>query len=271
MGRLNWYKRDPKRALHGMRNLSLEERGAYNTVLDLIYAHDDRLVDDDFDMAHACRCDIRVWRRLKASLIAKQKISIKDGYIKDDVATSEVDAALGRVVQASEAGRTSARKRWGKSDTSTNENNDLSVTPVITPVVGSVMHNHNHNQKEEGIKNISVKMIDEHFARWWEQYPRKKAKGAARRAFDKALKKATVQELMAGAMRYSAERAGQDQKFTAHPATWLNNECWNDQQEANHGQRTLFGKEQPTGAIGDRTRTAMQNLRDRLGKGRGGP
>ena len=40
MGHLKWYKRDPRAALTGMMQLTLEERGAYNTILDLIYVHD---------------------------------------------------------------------------------------------------------------------------------------------------------------------------------------------------------------------------------------
>ena len=40
MGVVKWYKRDPNAALTGMASLTLEERGAYNTILDLIYAHD---------------------------------------------------------------------------------------------------------------------------------------------------------------------------------------------------------------------------------------
>ena len=42
-----WYKRDPNAALEGMAVLTLEERGAYNTVLDLIYTHDGSVDDDD--------------------------------------------------------------------------------------------------------------------------------------------------------------------------------------------------------------------------------
>ena len=38
MGTLKWYKRDPDAALSGMFELTLEERGAYNTILDLIYS-----------------------------------------------------------------------------------------------------------------------------------------------------------------------------------------------------------------------------------------
>ena len=35
MGELKWYKRDPRAALVGMSCLTLEERGAHNTILDL--------------------------------------------------------------------------------------------------------------------------------------------------------------------------------------------------------------------------------------------
>jgi hypothetical protein len=42
-------------------------------------------------------------------------------------------------------------------------------------------------------------------------------------------KLATPEELVSGAKRYAAERAGQDGKYTKHPATWLNNECWADE------------------------------------------
>ena len=37
MGTLKWYKRDPRAALAGMMKLTLEECGAYNKILDLIY------------------------------------------------------------------------------------------------------------------------------------------------------------------------------------------------------------------------------------------
>ena len=47
MGTLKWYARDPRAALTGMMELTLEERGAYNTILDLIYCHDGEVVDDE--------------------------------------------------------------------------------------------------------------------------------------------------------------------------------------------------------------------------------
>ena len=73
------------------------------------------------------------------------------------------------------------------------------------------------------------------FDEWWEAYPRRDGKIAARKAFDRALKnrQATVDELIAGARRYAAARAGQDPKFTKVPTTWLNGGHWADEPARN--------------------------------------
>jgi len=121
MGKLHWYKRDPDAALGGMMGLTLEERGAYNTVLDLIYSHADRLPDDDRFLAGWCNCDVRVWRRLKDRLIELGKLTAEGGLIRNGRATSGVDEALSRVASKSEAAKT----RWAKSRGQSSENNDL--------------------------------------------------------------------------------------------------------------------------------------------------
>lgn len=73
---MKWYKRDPAAALEGMIGLTLEERGAYNAVIDLCYARaltaNPHVTDKLVVQALACRP--QVWRRLRASLIAKGKI-----------------------------------------------------------------------------------------------------------------------------------------------------------------------------------------------------
>lgn len=72
----------------------------------------------------------------------------------------------------------------------------------------------------------------EGFAAFWMAYPRKIAKGAAIRAYSKALRLTTPVELLAAATRYATERQGQDEKFTAHPASWLNAQRWEDEAPA---------------------------------------
>src|SRR5262245_31027190 len=71
---------------------------------------------------------------------------------------------------------------------------------------------------------------DESFQKFWALYPRRVAKLAARRAFDKAIASgADPDALIAGAQRYAVERAGEPVKFTKHPATWLNAGCYDDE------------------------------------------
>lgn len=151
MGSIKWYKRDPDAALQGMFELSLEERGAYNTVLDLIYAKSNKLPDDDRFVAGWMRVDVRVWRRIKARLIALRKLRVEGGFLRNGRADVEVDKALLRVLSAADAGRASASKRWGKSDTKSNGNNVIALTSVTTDASTAVMQNQNKRieKKEE--------------------------------------------------------------------------------------------------------------------------
>ncbi len=66
------------------------------------------------------------------------------------------------------------------------------------------------------------------FESFWNQYPRKVDKAAAKKAYQRVIakKQATPDELLTGAMRYAAERCGQDSKYTKHPTTWLNAGSW---------------------------------------------
>lgn len=95
VAKLAWYKRFPENALQGMMELTLEQRGAYNTVLDLIYSTGDRLRDDDRLLSVWCRCDIRVWRRCKARLFELGKLTSIDGFLRNARASNSVAEVLG--------------------------------------------------------------------------------------------------------------------------------------------------------------------------------
>ncbi len=75
------------------------------------------------------------------------------------------------------------------------------------------------------------------FDEFWACYPRKVAKGAARRAFAKALKIASMEEILEGVARYRQEirQKSTEPQFICHPATWLNQERWADEYEIDLG------------------------------------
>lgn len=116
-----FYRRDPLRALQGMSSLSLEERGAYNVIIDLTYLRGRPPLDDLREMAHEMRVDIRVWRRIRASLISKGRLRIQAGAIVDDACLDELrrrEAERRALADAgAEGGRKSAaaRKMRGSS------------------------------------------------------------------------------------------------------------------------------------------------------------
>jgi hypothetical protein len=67
------------------------------------------------------------------------------------------------------------------------------------------------------------------FEAFWSAYPRRVAKGAARKAYAKAVRKAAPSDLLAALAAQKAHGYGRDLTYTAHPATWLNQERWLDE------------------------------------------
>lgn len=81
--------------------------------------------------------------------------------------------------------------------------------------------------KEEPKVEPKDRSISDAFDRFWNLVPRKAAKGAARKAFEKAAKRAPIEEIIEGMARYRHD-PNREAEFTKHPATWLNQDCWED-------------------------------------------
>lgn len=74
MKRENFYRRDPAKALSGMIGLSLEERGVYNTVLDLLYSTWRPLEDDRAFLANWCGCAVQKLNPIIRRLVDKGRL-----------------------------------------------------------------------------------------------------------------------------------------------------------------------------------------------------
>lgn len=71
--------------------------------------------------------------------------------------------------------------------------------------------------------------LDEQFAAFWDVFPNRKAKENARKAFRKALGRASFEAILLGAERYARAMRDSEPGYIKHPATWLNNDCWLDE------------------------------------------
>lgn len=87
--------------------------------------------------------------------------------------------------------------------------------------------------KRGAVKSLTEEQLDR-FETWWQVYPRKVAKGAARTAYAKA-------EMMCDPGMLLA-RAGEVEdrgEYTPHPATWLNKERWLDEVPMSMKERVM--------------------------------
>ena len=92
---LPWFKFFPDDFLKGVRGLSLEERGAYMTVLAMMYDRGGAIPDDERWICGVLGTDVRVWRRLKDRLSRLGKIiPDADGTIANRRVLAEVTSAL---------------------------------------------------------------------------------------------------------------------------------------------------------------------------------
>jgi uncharacterized protein YdaU (DUF1376 family) len=111
MGTLKWFKFDPNAALTGTMALNLEERGAYYTVLCLIYDNEGSIADTEDAILPWLRCDPRTWRRIRDKLLKTGKLYLHGGNLRNRRADDEVNLALQKIASSAKAGLASAVSR----------------------------------------------------------------------------------------------------------------------------------------------------------------
>lgn len=82
--------------------------------------------------------------------------------------------------------------------------------------------------KKNNLKNNERIYSDSEFDSFWNHYPKKVDKGAALRAFRRAIKKQDPDLVIAGAKAYAEDPNLPEKQFIKNPATWLNAEAWNN-------------------------------------------
>lgn len=121
----------------------------------------------------------------------------------------------------SEAGSKGAAGRWNAD-----RNADRNGQP-------NAKANGQREREKERDKEPSSADADGAFDRFYLAYPRKVGKGAAVKAWTKAVKVADPEAIIAGLAAQLPAMAKTDPKFIPHAATWLNAERWADETASN--------------------------------------
>ncbi len=80
---LPYYKRFPRDFLDGTVGMTLEQKGAYGIVIDLIFSRGGKLPDDPRYIAGQLGCSVRKWNSIKNYLLEEGKLTIRDDVISN--------------------------------------------------------------------------------------------------------------------------------------------------------------------------------------------
>lgn len=222
-------------------DLDAKEIGAYMLILMTMWGRDGYLPNDSKKLQRVARCG-RDWPRVWASI--EHYFTVEGDKITQQRLLKEVQkVASKRQVNAQSGARGGRAKSLKNKETGLANARSSLKQPEPYPEPEE-----NTPQPPKG---------DDGFDAFWEKVPRKVAKGGARKAFKAALKKATLDQIVCGMVEYAASVKGKDPQYIAHPATWLNQERWQDEARPKD-TRTFREKPQSEWKAKDRTAAAMQ-------------
>lgn len=132
-------------------------------------------------------------------------------------------AANGLIIRTSHGRSTAYQFTTLQEDDMTN---DVRVTNEEDSNIISITSGSNTNTSS----GVRVTPIDPTFDVFWQAYPRRIGKGAARVSFERAKKLASVNEIIQAARAFSqlCQEERREKRYIPHPATWLNQERWED-------------------------------------------
>lgn len=207
----DWYARYHRDALDGMLSLTLEERGAYNTLLDLIYSRGQPIPDDGRWLAGWMGCSLRKWNTIRAGLIFRGKIHALSfngvDCLMNARAADELLAADYRRRKLSENGAKGGRKP-AQTRQEVNENNGVSEAPPKHIDIDRTL------QCEEAIASLSSaddaalpRTYPEPFEIAWKAYPHIRGRSSKRKALGvwRRIPAAVRDRLPAAVNRYARE------------------------------------------------------------------
>lgn len=99
---LPYYPMYPRDFFEGTQRMSLELKGAYIMLLNLIYTRNGPVDDEDGYLARYVGCSIRKWQKLRLELVGLGKIKVVDGLIHNSRADEELSKRTSYVDQKRE-------------------------------------------------------------------------------------------------------------------------------------------------------------------------
>jgi uncharacterized protein YdaU (DUF1376 family) len=192
-------------------HLSTQAHGAYLLLIMNYWQRGEALPSEDRKLARIARMTDDEWAGVRDDIA--DFFTDEDGFWRHGRIEAELNKVREKSEKASSAGKASAQRR--SNERSTDVQQTLNHTDTDTDT---------DTEKKETTRATRADVLSG-FIEFWAQYPNRIGRGAAVKAFVKALSKADQSTIMAGLARYAAK---QDDRPWCNPATWLNQERWLD-------------------------------------------
>jgi len=197
--------------------MSMAQKGAYITLICYCW-REDKLPNNP-DYIRKLLGNIPKWKTLWNGI--KHKFEIQGDYLVHPRLEKEKLKQEEFRLKKSIAGKKGMEKRWSESGNNHNTVKDVLITK-----------NNSSSSTSSSIAHSSD-IYTSSFNEFWEIYPRKIGKKSALQAWDNINPDDELQELILDAIKRNKQtKQWQSQRFIPHPATWLNQERWNDEVES---------------------------------------
>lgn len=227
-----WYAFYPDAYERDAGTLSYVQDSAYRRMLDHYYKTGEPLSLDKEEIYRACRAMRKEERTAIDFSLGKFFDRRDDGYHQD-----RADDEIARASEISAKRADAANKRHSKNNASEHANAETMQPHLHTHSTATSTATTSEDKSSSVSKRAPSVFEPLGFKEFYDAYPLKKAKPAATKAYARALTRASGAVLLTGAQRYAESRKNEDQNFTKHPATWLNNDCWLDQEVSRETNR----------------------------------
>ena len=245
-----WHKRYHSDALTGYMELSLEERGAYTTILDMLYDRGDPLVDNERLIAGYLGVSLRRYRVIRESLIEHGKIYITDdGKISNRRFDKEIIKTAKTSRKRAENGANGGYKKAENQKKANKINDDGLAKSQPIPEARSQKPDIDSSYEE------SVQRV-------WDASPKKVGKGELRKALKPALKKTDIETIVSAMERYALSVQGSDPHYIKHPASWVRAERWNDEHTTHTQQSQQSGNRNSSSVLNAAARFRARRAAD---------
>lgn len=192
-------------------SLSTEQIGAYMLLLMAMWNAGGQLPADEAKLARVARMSVKKWKAIADDLMPF--FEVEGDLVSHNRLTKELEKSESKSYSRATAGAEGGRAKALK-DKEARLANAMPMPQHLPDTITRI---------PSSLRSEDARASE--FDQFWGIYPNKVGEPAARSAFSKALRRASMEEILAGAIAYAAKT---DDRQWCNPVKWLSEDRWKD-------------------------------------------